>query len=226
MFSFRIILPFLIVAVLFSQPNEAGWGRVYEVVRCYLTGCFSKQKMGELCEGVDKAIIKREEWGAMNPRQEQPITGIADNVIVYHTGPDTCSTLGLSGSNCQQCLKDGYCAKQAVLALQDQDMSNDKGDIRYNFLIGQDGVIYEGRGWGVIGQHTAGENDDSIGVGMLGDFTSSEPSQAAQNALKNLISCGEAAGELSRGSDLTTGPMMSGKAFYDMVQRCRGLCSD
>ena len=36
-------------------------------------------------------------------------------------------------------------------------------DIRYNFLIGQDGVIYEGRGWGVVGQHTKGENSMSVG---------------------------------------------------------------
>lgn len=39
-----------------------------------------------------------------------------------------------------------------------------KDDIRYNFLIGQDGVIYEGRGWGVVGQHTSGEDDTSIGM--------------------------------------------------------------
>ncbi|KAK2166605.1 hypothetical protein LSH36_37g04024 [Paralvinella palmiformis] len=32
-----------------------------------------------------------------------------------------------------------------------------KDDIRYNFLIGQDGLIYEGRGWGVLGQHTDGK---------------------------------------------------------------------
>ena len=64
------------------------------------------------------------------------------------------------------------------------------------------------------------------GIGLIGDFTNSVPSQAAQTALKNLISCGEAAGELSRGSDLTTGRVMSGKAFYDMIQRCHGLCSD
>ena len=36
-------------------------------------------------------------------------------------------------------------------------------DIKYNFLVGKDGVIYEGRGWGVVGQHTAGQNDRSLG---------------------------------------------------------------
>jgi len=36
-------------------------------------------------------------------------------------------------------------------------------DIKYNFLIDQDGVIYEGRGWGVVGQHTKGRDSHSIG---------------------------------------------------------------
>jgi hypothetical protein len=38
-----------------------------------------------------------------------------------------------------------------------------KNDIGYNFLIGQDGVIYEGRGWGVVWQHTDGNNLMYIG---------------------------------------------------------------
>ncbi|KAK2140077.1 hypothetical protein LSH36_1491g00069 [Paralvinella palmiformis] len=230
MFIFRMILPVLMVAVLSHHHlSEAGWVRWSDVAEvaasCYLAGCFSKQQMGHLCGDVGKAMIKRDEWGALNPRQEQVISGIADNVIVYHTGSGTCNTMGFSGQNCQQCLQDESCAKQAVLALQDQDMSSGKDDIRYNFLIDQNGVIYEGRGWSVVGQHTTGRNDKTIGIGMLGDFSSSEPSLASQTALKNLISCGEAAGVLSRGSDFTTGPAISGKAFYDMVQRCRGLCS-
>lgn len=36
-------------------------------------------------------------------------------------------------------------------------------DIKYNFLIDEQGVIYEGRGWGVVGQHTVGMNSGSIG---------------------------------------------------------------
>ena len=38
-----------------------------------------------------------------------------------------------------------------------------KDDIRYNFLIDDNGIIYEGRGYGVVGQHTAGKNAKSIG---------------------------------------------------------------
>ena len=36
-------------------------------------------------------------------------------------------------------------------------------DIGYNFLVGEDGNIYEGRGWGKVGAHARGHNSDSIG---------------------------------------------------------------
>ena len=38
-----------------------------------------------------------------------------------------------------------------------------KDDIKYNFLIDQDGVIYEGRGWDFVGQHTDGYDMKSLG---------------------------------------------------------------
>jgi len=60
---------------------------------------------------------------------------------------------------------------------------------------------------------------------MIGDFTKSEPSQASQNALKNLITCGQAGEALSRSIDFTTGPKMTGKAFFEMIKRCNGLCT-
>lgn len=39
---------------------------------------------------------------------------------------------------------------------------------RYAFLIGGDGFIYEGRGWGKYGAHTYGYNCNSVGVGFIG----------------------------------------------------------
>ena len=59
---------------------------------------------------------------------------------------------------------------------------------------------------------------------MIGDFTKSEPSQASLNALKNLINCGQAGEDLSRSADFTTGLEMTGKAFFEMVKKCNGLC--
>jgi len=48
-----------------------------------------------------------------------------------------------------------------VVMMMDSEEGND--DIKYNFLIDQSGVIYEGRGWGVVGEHTKGKDSRSIG---------------------------------------------------------------
>jgi hypothetical protein len=59
------------------------------------------------------------------------------------------------------------------------------GDIGYNYLIDQNGQIYEGRygGANVIGGHAYGFNTESMGVAMLGDFSTSLPTTQARHAL-------------------------------------------
>ena len=44
-------------------------------------------------------------------------------------------------------------------------------DIGYQFVIGEDGNIYEGRGWNFIGAHAPGYNAQSIGISIIGDFS-------------------------------------------------------
>lgn len=56
-----------------------------------------------------------------------------------------------------------------------QDMhqlNNGWNDIGYSFAIGGDGRIYHGRGYGVIGAHAPRYNDKSIGICLIGDWTS------------------------------------------------------
>ena len=62
-------------------------------------------------------------------------------------------------------------------------------DIRYNFLIGNSGTIFEGRGWGRIGEHTPGYNEDSFGICIIGYFHKSVVKPAAKSALNILIDC-------------------------------------
>lgn len=45
-------------------------------------------------------------------------------------------------------------------------------DIGYTFLVGEDGNIYEGRGWGKHGAHSIPYNSKSIGICMIGNFNS------------------------------------------------------
>ncbi|MFJ4695229.1 peptidoglycan recognition protein [Streptomyces sp. NPDC088766] len=63
-------------------------------------------------------------------------------------------------------------------------------DIGYNFLVDKCGTIYEGRAGGVakpvLGAHTLGFNSNSMGIAVLGTFTSTKPSAAAVKGVARL----------------------------------------
>ena len=63
-------------------------------------------------------------------------------------------------------------------------------DIGYNFLVGEDGTTYEGRGWYNLGAHAGGYNTGSVGICVIGDFTSRVPNAAAQSRVQALMRCG------------------------------------
>ena len=45
-------------------------------------------------------------------------------------------------------------------------------DIGYNFVIGEDGNAYTGRGWDNAGAHARSYNNRSIGICIIGNFMS------------------------------------------------------
>ena len=70
-------------------------------------------------------------------------------------------------------------------------------DIGYSFLVGQDGNIYEGRGWHHVGAHTKGHNSRGFAASFMGNFTTHLPNAASLNATKLLIACGIQKGFIS-----------------------------
>jgi hypothetical protein len=71
-------------------------------------------------------------------------------------------------------------------------MSNGWSDIGYNWLIDPSGTIYQGRAWvdsndNALGAHFCGFNRNTMGVCMLGDFTSITPTDAALKSLVRLL---------------------------------------
>lgn len=71
-------------------------------------------------------------------------------------------------------------------------------DITYNFLIGGDGQIYEGRNWNKIGAHTHGYNSKSQGIAFIGDFNYAyKPTEKQMELLKYLLEYGTRHGQLS-----------------------------
>lgn len=64
------------------------------------------------------------------------------------------------------------------------------GDIGYNYIIDQNGNIYEGRygGEGVVGAHAGPGNKGSIGIAILGNYNDTELNKNVLTALELLLS--------------------------------------
>lgn len=60
-------------------------------------------------------------------------------------------------------------------------------DISYNFLIGNDGNVYEGRGYDFQGAIAKGYNAGSINVAFVGNYANKLPSSSALEALTSLL---------------------------------------
>jgi hypothetical protein len=121
--------------------------------------------------------------------------------------------------------------------------TNGWADIGYNWLIDPNGVLYEGRGDNVLGAHFCGTNGQTMGVCVIGDFTTATPTAAALDMLDQLLAwkaCGIAANPLSTmfhsGSGLTLhrisghrdgcSTQCPGNAFYPMLPAVRQSVAD
>jgi N-acetylmuramoyl-L-alanine amidase len=90
-------------------------------------------------------------------------------------------------------------------------------------LIGEDGRVYEGRGWNKVGAHTFGWNKVSVSFAFMGNFEEKEAAPLAISALKGIISYGLSQGLLStdykmyghRDARPTIGP---GDKLYSQIQ--------
>lgn len=122
-------------------------------------------------------IVSRGQWGAAAPKQKEHLGGPAKRVVIHHTALKSCKGLA-------EC-------KDEILSIQQLHMKERHfDDIGYNFLIGGDGRVFEGRGWGVMGAHTKGHNGDSLGIAFMGNFNNDTPSKEAILSVKQLLMSG------------------------------------
>lgn len=76
----------------------------------------------------------------------------------------------------------------SVEAVHEMHKDNGYVGIGYHFYIDKAGDIYKGRAIGKIGAHAKGQNEDSIGICLEGNFEIEEPSVMQMEALLWLIS--------------------------------------
>ncbi|MFE4848103.1 peptidoglycan recognition protein, partial [Streptomyces sp. NPDC056689] len=129
--------------------------------------------------GPRPRIVTRKGWGADETLREADFgyTSKVKAVFVHHS---------VTGNN--------YSCSQAPSVIRGIYRYHVKSmgwrDIGYNFLVDKCGNIYEGRAGGVEkpvkGAHTLGFNTNSMGVAVLGTFSSSKPPAAAVTGLARL----------------------------------------
>ncbi|MCK9272608.1 N-acetylmuramoyl-L-alanine amidase [Candidatus Gracilibacteria bacterium] len=63
------------------------------------------------------------------------------------------------------------------------------GDIGYQYLVGKDGKIYEGRAGGdyVVAAHTLWNNKSTVGISVLGNFEKNQISQVQKNGIEEAV---------------------------------------
>lgn len=123
-------------------------------------------------------LKSRSDWLAApskNPLSDLSLP--ASRVTIAHTATANCSTAAVCSSR--------------VRSFQTYHM-NSRGwdDISYNFLIGGDNYVYEGRGWHKLGACAKGFNDDIICIAFIGTFTDIAPTDQQLEIAQQLLRFG------------------------------------
>ncbi|MFJ3705126.1 MULTISPECIES: N-acetylmuramoyl-L-alanine amidase [Streptomyces] len=129
--------------------------------------------------GPRPGIVTRKGWGADESLRERAFayTSTVKAAFIHHSA---------TGNN--------YTCAQAPSVLRSiyryHVKSSGWRDFGYNFAVDKCGNIYEGRAGGVtkavLGAHTLGFNTNSMGIAVLGTYTSKNPPAAAVTAIAKL----------------------------------------
>jgi hypothetical protein len=118
----------------------------------------------------------RAEWGCPDGEESRwtPAYTKVTHAVVHHT----------AGANS---VPDWDAELRSIWYLH--TFTNGWGDIGYNYLIDPNGVVYEGRagGDGAIGAHFSCRNTNTVGVALLGTYSTAAPTAAALSSLENLL---------------------------------------
>ncbi|XP_028385854.1 peptidoglycan recognition protein 1 [Phyllostomus discolor] len=155
-------------------------------------------------------IVPRREWNALPSRCTKKLSLPVNYVVVSHTAGSHCDTPAL-------------CRQQAQNVQHYHAQTLDWCDVAYNFLIGEDGLVYEGRGWDLMGDHASLWNNKAIGITFMGNFMERSPAPRALRAARSLLACGVALNALTPDYELkghrdVQQTLSPGDRLYDIIR--------
>lgn len=129
--------------------------------------------------------IPREAWGAARGRGHRAV-GSKPLAIIHHSYRPAVA-----------CGEAREVERAAVQSMERYHAEQRWGGIAYNWLVFQSGRIYEGRGWDWTGAHTEGQNSKSVGICLVIDGTTTVPTDAAVEAVREILETGVRIGALA-----------------------------
>jgi peptidoglycan recognition protein len=132
-------------------------------------------------------FVTRNVWAARSPAGLIPVITMrpAPYLIVHQTGPITT-----------------FCNTQATCSQQSRNAQNNHMDVEgwpdvaFSFMVGEDNLIYTGRGWVQQGQNLGPFATQAVNVAYIGNFDGRQPNLSSRRLLDSLISCGITANHL------------------------------
>jgi N-acetylmuramoyl-L-alanine amidase/Secretion system C-terminal sorting domain len=166
---------------LFSGNLEGNITLITQFVKPLSINHLSLRQKADSCD--KPAIIAASEWRkGLTPPKEAPAKTTVKHVIVHHSAGSNTTTNFLE-------------AVRNIYTFHTTPPPNGNGwnDVGYNFLITQDGTIFQGRdgqdimeGDNVLGAHFCGKNGGTMGICLLGNYNEVQPSNASIKSLINL----------------------------------------
>ncbi len=120
-------------------------------------------------------VVRRRDWGAQSLKpNHDPMNGVR-RITLHHTD----EVPGIRARS----------DREIVSAIQSYHRNNlGWADIGYHYLIGRDGLVYEGRTASAQGAHSGGANNiQNLGIAVIGNFNHRMPGAAQMGAVAAFI---------------------------------------
>ncbi|XP_068103815.1 peptidoglycan-recognition protein 3-like [Hyperolius riggenbachi] len=130
---------------------------------------------------TDLTVVSKHGWLAEDHKCAKsivPLDSSLKKIFIHHTAGPSCTS-------------PVDCEKQMRIIQKYHTTDGLLNDIRYNFLIGGDKKIYEGRGWNSAEYHNKTYLTDSISIAYIGTFPDTELDEDVQGAIEKLLVCAE-----------------------------------